>query len=147
MLGWLLGGMAAGALLGGKQETTYVVHTNRHERKVRFYDTYRKLDRYLAGMVNAESGGISLLIQTTNYLWKRTGNSNCHFIASTLENIRAYRNRISHNERRWAEIPDVSSETISALETIYNWVWENSDEVEDMLWNTVEYNRSRALNS
>lgn len=103
-LGLLVGAAIVGTVVGSNVSKSKLISDNSQSYKVSFYDEYRNLDNYLGRLVGQGSGGVGLLILTykyTDFYLPVLGSW-----MSVLKEVRDYRNNLSHNKNRWAEISD-----------------------------------------
>ena len=90
------------------------------ERQVTFYDEFRELDNKLARNIGKGYKGVTYLIKglevtDANYSLRRS-----------LKNIKNYRGQLSHDKRKWKDIPAPSESIMSDLRRAKDWVYYNS---------------------
>lgn len=147
MLGTIIGGIVVGGILteyiqSKKEEKrsksqvknytkTVVVKESVDtmlQRKVCFYDQYRELDNKLARYVREGYKGVAYL---KNGLRVSKSNSN---LQNRLRNIKDYRNKLSHDKRRWVNIESPSNALMSDLAAVISWVKQNENYAAKMVY-------------
>ena len=89
------------------------------ERQVEFFDEFRSLDNRLARNVREGYKGVTYLIKGMDVSRTNQGIKNC------LKNIRNYRGQLSHDKRKWKNIPAPSESLMNDLKRAKNWVDSN----------------------
>lgn len=96
--------------------------------QVKFFDSFRELDNKLARMVREGYKGVTYLVKG---LEVTHGNQR---LINALKNIRNYRNRLSHDKRRWKEFPAPTSSIMEDLRYAQSWVDRNSSDAARLAW-------------
>ena len=92
----------------------------KYERQIEFFDDFRRLDNRLARGVNKGYKGVTYLVKGMEV----TRFSDRGLIYA-LKNIRNFRNKLSHDKRRWCEVEAPSASIMADLRRAENWVNSN----------------------
>ena len=88
-------------------------------KKVEFFDTYRDLDVRLARYIGRGQKGVAYLI---NGLKTKRQN---YDMMNRLKEVRNYRNKLSHDKRKWRYIEAPSNYVMRSLRYVCEWASEN----------------------
>lgn len=102
----------------GKSQNTRV--DKKLERQVKFFDEFRALDNRLARNVREGYKGVTYLIKGMDVAKFNRDLQNC------FKNIRNFRNQMSHDRRKWKDIPAPSDSLMNDLYRAKKWVDNNS---------------------
>ncbi|MBE5731843.1 MAG: hypothetical protein E7353_02305 [Clostridiales bacterium] len=127
MLGAILGGMLIGGIVSScagrsranKQIEIIQANDRKLKKQVEFYDEFRELDSRLARNVREGYKGITYLIkglEVSHYNYD---------LINKLKNIRNYRGRLSHDRKKWRDIPEPSRSLMNDLMIAKDWVDDN----------------------
>ena len=86
------------------------------QKQVVFFDKFREIDNKLARNVREGFKGVTYLI---NGLEVTHSNDN---LKNRLKNIRNYRGMLSHDRKKWRDIPEPSSSLMSDLHFAIRWI-------------------------
>jgi hypothetical protein len=110
-------------------KTVYTeVKNQKLEIQVEFYDDFRALDNKLARVVGEGYKGVAYLI---NGLKVTKSNSNLIY---SLKNIRNYRGRLSHDKRKWKDIPAPDESVMKDLSYAKRWVGNNFSQASNLVY-------------
>ena len=130
-----------------EQERYYIIDHRpavSQQVKVDFYDNYRAVDNYLARLIGEGSGGVGLLILTCRY--QKVNNSQLNNIIKDLQDIRDYRNNLSHNKNKWSQIPDPKSYYNSVLSRVTNIVNNDRNHIAQMMYKEASFLKQKRQN-
>ena len=108
------------------------VSNKKLERQVEFYDSFRELDNKLARNVREGYKGVAYLIKG---LEVTRSNDN---LKNSLKNIRNYRGRLSHDKRKWKDIPAPDDSLMRDLYRAQSWVSNNYSQAGIGMGNQLE---------
>ena len=92
----------------------------KYQRQIEFFDSFRELDNKLARMVRQGYKGVTYLVKGMEIT--RFSNQN---LLNSFKNIRNFRNQLSHDKRKWCDVPAPSASVMSDLRRAVAWVREN----------------------
>jgi hypothetical protein len=104
------------------------VSNKKLERQVEFYDGFRELDNKLARNVREGYKGVTYLIKG---LEVTRSNDN---LKNSLKNIRNYRGRLSHDKRKWKDIPAPDDSLMRDLHRAQSWVSNNYSQAGNLVY-------------
>lgn len=104
------------------------VSNKKLERQVEFYDGFRELDNKLARNVREGYKGVTYLIKG---LAVTRSNDN---LKNSLKNIRNYRGRLSHDKRKWKDIPAPDDSLMRDLHRAQSWVSNNYSQAGNLVY-------------
>ncbi len=104
------------------------VSNKKLERQVEFYDSFRELDNKLARNVREGYKGVTYLIKG---LEVTRSNDN---LKNSLKNIRNYRGRLSHDKRKWKDIPAPDDSLMRDLHRAQSWVSNNYSQAGNLVY-------------
>ena len=115
---------SAGSSTSNRSNTSARTNTTKStdtklQKQVEFFDEFRSLDNKLARNVREGYKGVTYLIKGMDVT-----NSNAN-VKNSLKNIRNYRNQLSHDKRKWKDVPAPTSSLMSDLHKAINWVNSN----------------------
>lgn len=105
------------------------VSNKKLERQVEFFDAFRALDNKLARSATKQGyKGVTNLIKGLEI-------SRLHRdLQNSLKNIRNYRGRLSHDRRKWKDIPAPSAAVMQDLRRAQAWVSNNYDQASRLVY-------------
>ena len=90
------------------------------DKQIEFFDMFRAFDNKLARNVKDGFKGVTYLI---NGLHGKDANEK---LKQALKNIRNYRGRLSHDKKKWKDIPAPTEALMNDLKYVINWEKKNS---------------------